>query len=139
VARFYLDENLPEYLVACLRDLGHDAVSTTQLGRKGQSDPEQLLLAKQLDRVLITFNSDDFRMLHKAWIVWSRAWETRQQHAGILILRQEQPAPRPEEIALIIDQIAGSAGKLTHRVGYGIASSAGERIRHDRHPSSLSQ
>lgn len=89
MARFYLDENLPEYLVICLQDLGHDAVSTTQLDRKGVSDPEQLLLAHQVNRVLITFNSDDFRMVHKAWIVWSRAWGTEHyQHAGILILRR---------------------------------------------------
>ncbi|MGH2562496.1 MAG: DUF5615 family PIN-like protein [Thermomicrobiales bacterium] len=32
MARFYLDENLPEYLVICLQELGHDAVSTLQLG-----------------------------------------------------------------------------------------------------------
>jgi predicted nuclease of predicted toxin-antitoxin system len=117
VARFYLDENLPEYLVICLQELGHDAVSTTQVGQKGLSDPEQLLLSRQMDRILITFNSDDFRMLHTAWIVWSRAWNSvHSQHAGILVLRQEQPALRPKELAPVIDKIANLADDFTNRI-----------------------
>jgi len=89
--RFYLDENLPHRLAARLDELGHDAVSTDQLGNKGTRDHRQLLLAAHVARILVTYNAGDFRLLHDAWRDWSQAWGATAQarHTGILIIQQE--------------------------------------------------
>ena len=66
-AQFYLDENLPQGLVAALNAIGHTAVATTELGRKRTPDHRQLLFAAQAERILVTFDGDDFRSLHGPW------------------------------------------------------------------------
>ena len=90
IARFYLDENVKEFLVAALIAIGFDTVSTSQMGRKGASDFMQLLFAAQTGRVVITHDSKDFQQLHGAWLAWSAAWGAAiaAQHPGILIIEQ---------------------------------------------------
>lgn len=92
--RFYLDENMAEGLGVALRNVGFDAVTTAEVGRKGATDPRQLLFATETARVLITHNNADFRMLHEALTLWAERWLAldRLRHRGILII--EQGAPR---------------------------------------------
>lgn len=90
VARFYLDEDVTEKLVAALMALGLHAVSTRQVGRKGASDFMQLLFAAQEDRVLVTHNARHFEELHGAWLAWSAEWNASAaaRHHGILVIEQ---------------------------------------------------
>ena len=110
MARFYLDENVAEALVAALGQLKHEAVSTTQMGRNGARDPQQLNTAVDLDRILVTHNEADFRLLHEAWRSWSSRWgvTTSANHPGILVLPQivglSVPAMAVELHALVTTQ-----------------------------------
>jgi hypothetical protein len=111
VAQFYLDENLPQGLVAALNAFGHQAVSTTELGRKRTPDYRQLLFAAQTKRILVTFDGDDFRLLHGAWREWSVAWGTSTavaRHAGILVLQQDKSGLDNEGMAQTINDLISS-------------------------------
>ena len=83
-----LDENVSESLAPALQSLGHDAVTTTGLGRKGATDVSQLSYAARTRRVLITHDARHYAMLHEAWQTWSRDWgvSDRVRHPGILFL-----------------------------------------------------
>lgn len=121
-ARFYLDENVPERLVAALLALGYLVVSTAALGRKRTPDHRQLLFAAQTDRILVTYDGDDFRSLHQAWREWSAAWGTspdRARHAGILVIQQDKSGLDVAGMARVIDELmAGFAdpGELANRL-----------------------
>lgn len=84
---FYLDENVTERLAEALADLGFDAISANRR-HKGLNDAAQLLTAARLARILVTTNTSDYLLLHRAWTTWSTAWglDPVPQHAGILLM-----------------------------------------------------
>lgn len=115
MARFYLDENIPEDLLDRLAVLGHDAVSTNSLGRKGTRDHRQLLFAAQEARNLITYNGTDFRLLHDAWQEWSVAWRVSLAdfpHPGILVMQQDQRGFSAAELALTVNSFVQTLDTL---------------------------
>lgn len=87
MVRFYLDENVTERLADALISLGIDAISANR-GHKGLDDATQLLIATDLSRALVTNNTADYLLLHRAWIVWSTAWnlDPVPRHAGIMLI-----------------------------------------------------
>ncbi len=114
---FYLDENVSEHLVPVLWLLGYDALSTTQAGNKGATDPQQPLAATQMRCVLVTHNSADFRMLHEALQLWATLWGRSGaiRHAGILIITPEVGLKAPEMAEVVIELARREAG-LTNRL-----------------------
>jgi predicted nuclease of predicted toxin-antitoxin system len=94
--RFYLDEDLSDRIAAIARELGLDVVSSHECGRDGLSDEEQLRLAAQDGRCLVTRNRDHFVRLTV------RFFENQWPHVGILIV------PR----SLLNDDFAGIASAL---------------------------
>jgi hypothetical protein len=119
VARFYLDENVPEQLLERLAALGHDAVSTNSLGRKETRDHRQILFAAQEARSLVTYNGADFRLLHDAWREWSVAWHLSLvdfPRPGILVMQQDQLGLVAAELALTIDRFARTLDTLNNRL-----------------------
>jgi hypothetical protein len=111
---------MAEGLGSALRELGLDAVTTAEAGRKGATDPRQLLFATEAERILITHNNADCRMLHEALALWAVWWNAldRVRHSGILII--EQGAPRrgglgvPTMIAIVRALPAGES--MTNRL-----------------------
>jgi hypothetical protein len=105
--RFYLDEDVTEKLVTPLVALGFDVVSTRQLGRKGSQDFAQLLFAATADRVLITHNATDFRLLHGAWLAWSAAWGVAAvaEHPGILIIEPGSGKGEPLSLPRLVSAV----------------------------------
>lgn len=71
---FYLDEDMTEYLVPELSALGHDVATAGRRGNKGLKDASQLLTAAALDRIFVTYNAGDFKVLHEAWYIWPLIW-----------------------------------------------------------------
>ena len=106
MARFQLDENVSATIAARLRALGHDVVTTGDLGLLGAGDEVQFLAAAQAGRILVMHNRDDFRLLHRAWRLWARDWGVRRPHAGILVIPQA-PHWSPEHAATEVDRISG--------------------------------
>ncbi|OYW31275.1 MAG: hypothetical protein B7Z47_01540 [Chthoniobacter sp. 12-60-6] len=66
MAHFYSNENFPLAAVRLLRALGHDVVTTKDLGRDGQgvADTEVLALAITMNRCVLTSDLD-FIALHR--------------------------------------------------------------------------
>lgn len=80
--RLLTDEDVYAAVAPALRKAGLDAVSTPELGRRGESDESQLLYAASQGRVLLTFNVAHFAALHATWIGQGR------RHAGIVVSSQ---------------------------------------------------
>ena len=90
MAPLLADHNLSRPLVRLLRDRGHDAVTSRELGLDRATDGLHLLTASSLDRVLLTHNERDFLLLHDAWLRWAAAWNIQPLHAGVIVLPQGQ-------------------------------------------------
>jgi hypothetical protein len=82
LARFYSNENFAIDIVQILRDYGHDILTSYDADQANQSipDPEVLIFATNQNRVLITFNRDDFIELHRSGI----------NHSGIIICKDDR-------------------------------------------------
>jgi hypothetical protein len=52
-----------------------------------------LMAAAQRNRILVSHNWKDFRLLHLTWQHWASEWHVAQQHAGILIVPQSLWTP----------------------------------------------
>ena len=83
--RFYLDEDLPTRVAALARAEGLDVVSSHECGRDRLPDNQQLRLAAQDGRCLVTRNARDFVPLTRDFA--ERQWP----HAGILIVTRSLP------------------------------------------------
>ncbi len=82
--RLYLDDNSVDHrLVRLLRQAGHDVALPVDLGIAGTEDPIHLRHAIRDQRVLLTRDCDDFRLLHELLM------EGRGHHPGILAVHQE--------------------------------------------------
>ncbi len=115
MADFYADQNISLDLIALLRGRGHTAITARDLGLERARDDEHLLVAAERGRMLLTYNRDDFELLHDAWRRWSRAWQVTAAHAGILI------APHPPhrsvaEAAREIDSLLASGYPLANEL-----------------------
>ncbi len=66
MAELYVNENVPFPVVAELRRLGHDVLTTQEAGKAGQSLPDEHVLefAIARRRALVTLNRKHFIRLH---------------------------------------------------------------------------
>jgi hypothetical protein len=113
VAHFYLDHNVKLNIASLLRAWGHDATAVREMGQPRAGDEEHLLLAAQRGWILVTHNRDDFRMLHRAWQLWSQAWGTTRSHAGILICPQTRSSERTvDELVRLASRGSPGANEL---------------------------
>jgi hypothetical protein len=87
MADFYVDHNLIA-IARSLRELGHSAITTQEISLAAGKDPVHLIGAAMKDRIIVTTNAGDFRMLHEAWLLWTAIWTISPQHAGILLVPQ---------------------------------------------------
>lgn len=94
-------------IAALLRIAGHDVVTAVDLGLQRADDDVHLTEAAEAGRILVTYNRDDFILLHRAWQRWSRRWGVHRSHAGILVIPQFphwQPARAAVEMEGIVRQ-----------------------------------
>jgi len=84
MARLYLDECVPLPLALLLAQHGHDVTTAMQLGLRSLNDPFHLKYAVEQNRILVTTNQSDFRLLHRFWITL-QSWNVLSSlHQGIL-------------------------------------------------------
>jgi len=82
---FHFDEDAESHaLVRALRDRGIDLTTSSELHLSEASDKEQLKVATQAGRVLVTYNAADFCRLHR------ESLRTGQHHTGIVIAEQQR-------------------------------------------------
>jgi predicted nuclease of predicted toxin-antitoxin system len=82
MARLYANENFPVEVVQRLRDLGHDVLTTHDVGKSNQGieDDAVLRFAMESGRCVITINRKDFMNLHRSY----------PEHAGIIVCTENR-------------------------------------------------
>lgn len=117
IPSLYTDEDIDFRLVVLLVALGHDVLTTQQVRRRGTGDEEQLVYASSLDRILLTRNGGDFKLLHRAWNHWTGVWSVQPPpiHAGLLVVPQV-PVSEIERLARAIDAFVQGATPLVNRL-----------------------
>ncbi|MGI8855688.1 MAG: DUF5615 family PIN-like protein [Thermomicrobiales bacterium] len=96
-----------------LRTAGHDSVTARELRMEAAGDDEHLLVAAKTDRILVTYNVKDFRLLHDAWQRWSGDWNVARRHAGILIIPDSWLAPHAtEQLDAFVQAVQSVANEL---------------------------
>lgn len=84
MARLYLDECVPLPLAPLLTQYGHDVVTAMQLGLRGRNDPFHFKHATEQQRVFVTTNQSDFRLLHRFWITLQSWSVLSSPHQGVV-------------------------------------------------------
>lgn len=105
MARLYANENFPVEVVAHLRTLGHDVLTTHEAGRSNQGieDDAVLRFAIETDRCVITINRRDFMRLHR----------TVSAHPGIIVCTENRDyAAFARHIDAALRQSAATANQL---------------------------
>lgn len=114
MAAFYLDEDVSPRLARFLIERGHHVATTDDEGRKGAPDARQLLHAAARGWILLTGNAYHYRLLHDAWLMWSRAWGYSGRHAGIVIV--------PHVVAADLPRIGEAIHRLVSDPGITLAA-----------------
>ncbi len=107
--KLFIDEDSQDrILVKLLRNAGHDVVTVNEVGMNGQPDPVIFAYAREKNRLLFTFNCDDFEALHLA----------KPNHPGILVVYQEADFSKNmsyKEIVTAITNIEASGIPLANQ------------------------
>lgn len=116
MARYYLDEHVGEAFVSPLSALGHDALSTRDAGNKGLTDPRQLLFASDHGRVMVTFNTRHFAMLHEMLVRGAARGSLSGSalHSGIALLPSSSRVA-PNLLISALDELPRYADDVANR------------------------
>jgi predicted nuclease of predicted toxin-antitoxin system len=98
--KYYLDEDLSPRIAEILRKSGIDAQSVHEAGMIEASDREQLELAAQQGRYLVSRNRDDFIRLTVQF------FNDLRPHQGVLIVPYSIPADQFARIARLLKTFA---------------------------------
>ena len=104
MASLFADENFPLPVVRRLRLRGHDVLTAVEAGLANRRIPDDIVLeyATRLGRAVITFNWDDFLLLHDGGV----------DHAGIIACEVETDH---DVLAARVDAAAHSHTSLVAR------------------------
>jgi predicted nuclease of predicted toxin-antitoxin system len=111
--RLYVDEDASESAVVIgLRARGVDLVTTSEAGRLGATDEEQLAYAATEDRAIYTFNTSDFARLHREFLERGRA------HAGIIVIPEQRysTGEKIRRVAALVQSM--TAESIKNRIEY---------------------
>lgn len=99
--RFYLDEDtISRALMNALRARNVDILSAHEAGKISVPDGQHLEYATSLNRVIFTFNTRDFALLHKQWAIAER------HHAGIVVSDQGQVGQLARRLLKLADTLS---------------------------------
>jgi hypothetical protein len=108
--RLYLDDDSASPLLARLFvQAGHDVQLPADVGLAGRKDPMHLAWAAKDDRVLLSGNHDDYRLLHNLIM------QVGGRYPGILIVRKDNDPSRdlkPQGIVRAIRNLLAAAVPL---------------------------
>ena len=98
--KFLIDQNRSPRLAALLRERGHDAVHTLELGLERAEDIDLLLLAEREERIVVSGDTDfgtllavSGRIIPSVILFRSRKALTADQHAELILSHLDDLAP----------------------------------------------
>ncbi len=82
MAKLYTNENMDYAVVELLRGLNHDVMTTKDAGKANQGIPDEEVLAYAHSdtRIVVTFNYQDFKRVHRQF----------PEHSGIIICTEDR-------------------------------------------------
>lgn len=107
----YLDDDMTNrVLIESLRMAGYDVQLPADVGRSGCQDAVHMLHAVESNRVLMTFNHDDFERLHELIVA------CRGTHPGILVVRRDGDKRdlKPHKIVATIGRLLQSGDPISN-------------------------
>jgi predicted nuclease of predicted toxin-antitoxin system len=106
MARFYSNENFNLVVVDLLRSMKHDVLTTKDAGKDNQRIPDEdvLAFAHAENRIVITFNYQHFKRLHRLF----------PKHSGIIICTEDKDLPALAH--RIHAAIEANSGKLENQL-----------------------
>lgn len=111
--RLYFDEDAASRAVAYnLRARGVDVMTTSEAGREGTSDEEQLDFATGQGRVLCTCNIGDFFQLHTAYLAQEK------NHSGMILIHQQRFSIGQQVLCLLRLLKTGSAEDMCNQIEF---------------------
>ena len=111
--RFLLDEGIHPGVAEAAWEMDLDVVSVHDLRGRGASDFDQLVLAAQQERVLVTRNRADY--LH-----WTREfYQGGRPHRGVLLVESGLPNDQPKMIARSLRRWAQARSYADDGEGFG--------------------
>ena len=99
----YTDEHIPMAVIKGLRRRGVDVLTTQETGMLGAADEEQLALATNQGRVVLT-QDEDFMRLHARKV----------NHSGIIYARQQTPIGDLIRGVMLIYQVLDASEMHNH-------------------------
>jgi hypothetical protein len=92
LARLCLDHNVSHDVRAPLNRDGHDVIAVRDVSGERLPDDALMLTTVRLNRIFVTHNRKDFKMLNDAWLTWPAAFGmVLPAHPGILALDTAPP------------------------------------------------
>jgi predicted nuclease of predicted toxin-antitoxin system len=88
LTELYCDHNIARQLVSLLRRADYDVLTADEIGLAAAKEDQQLLTAAQRERTLLTYDAEDFWLLHRAWLRWTAAWNVSLQNRQIVTRRK---------------------------------------------------
>ena len=93
----YLDENIDVLVAKILCARGLTVLTTDDVGRKGTSDPEQLIYAAENGLAIVSMDRMDFEILAKDY------FNSGREHFGIFILSDASPQSLSRKLTNFLD------------------------------------
>lgn len=99
-------------LVRLLRKANYDVQIPLEVGTAGRTDPEHLIYAVGNNRVLLSKNYRDFRILHDLVLA------VQGHHPGIIVIREDNNRKRdmkPGQIVRALNKLLASGQPISDR------------------------
>ena len=105
MARLYVNENFPLDVVTHLRALGHDVLTTHEVGKSNQGIEDEAVLrfAIETNRCIVTINRKDFMRLHRVM----------PRHEGIIVCTENRDYA---DFANRVDAVIRQSGELANQL-----------------------
>jgi hypothetical protein len=106
--KVYLNEHLSPRLAAQLRKYGFDVISSQEAEMLSTDDAQQLAFAALEQRAIVTFNFNDFVLLHESYLVEGK------EHWGIILSTAEPIGVLLHRLLRLLNSI--SAAELRNQI-----------------------
>src|SRR5215207_7361039 len=105
MSQLLADHNVSRNVRLPLASAGHDVLLARDAGLSTVSDDALLLFCTKEERIFVTHNRKDFKLLHDAWVTWPAAFGLAlPPHPGILLLDSAAPEALARVIADFLDE-----------------------------------
>lgn len=108
--KLYLDEDVDILIADLIRAHGFEVFTTSELGHKSKSDPEQFEFAVKEKLTIVTHNRKDFEKLAQAY------FDSGATHFGIIVSVQRIPHQIAARLLNILNNF--TADEMVNQIHY---------------------